>query len=210
MSNHFQDKLQRLAAEAAHIDSRIPFEHLIVASAAAAAIAAKFDLQPDQVRVIPVPDGTPCLAAVYTGTGLYEGSWEEIQATDTNEVYKLDIGGIACDSRSGMSYRVYRAMYRVLSTEANAQGRLCLADYLSPDDPAYEPRTHTWLTAHPAANSLAPIGIVRHDGQTVECGTKSMYGDYSSIRFRPAVIIGPKLVDAYFDANPGDADMDTI
>jgi hypothetical protein len=210
MTSSHENRLHAAATEAANFDeASIPYEHLLVASATADALAAKFELPRRGIRTIPVTeDGETHAVVIHTGTGLRRGSWNDIHAPEHTQDFRLDIGGVSLDSRAGMSFPAYEAMYRVLKSEARVQGRPCMPDKLPKDDPRYEERTWTWLTAYTAVDGEAPIGQVRHDGDVIEADTRHARGGFEAVRFRPAITIGHELVEAYFSVHPDAADLD--
>ncbi len=197
---------ERNAVETTWLDeNQIPYQHLRLAVKAIESISDKFDVNPSSVRAIPLAYGVGNteLAVVYTGTGIALGSWDDIvNAPDTD--YTIDIGGATMDSRCGMTFSVYQAMYRVLNAESKAQGRPCMPDSLPKDDPRYEPRTWTWLTGeNPTANSpLAPIGTVRLDGQHTEVELRNRGGNFEAICFRPAIVIGDEAAAIFESLHP--------
>lgn len=206
MSAGFAYERAQAHEQATLLDScHISSEDILVASEVSAAMVEKFGFDANDVRTIPVisEENQPAKAVVvYTGPGLAKGSYDDICLPERRDEFDVSFGGVVVGTREGMDFPTYQAMYKALYTEAQAMGKLCMTDHLPKDDPLYQERTWTWLTAYQPVDGYASIGTVRYAGDVTEPDTRPSSGDFDAVRFRPAVAITRLLVNTFLANNP--------
>ena len=116
--------------------------------------------------------------------GLNRGSWDEIFAASEPGEFVITLGGLACDTRAGMTYDLYLALVE----RAKALGVSVLPDSSAGPEADDQPSTCTLLTGEAIDDGRVPFAFVNDDEVGRSWGGR---GNRSGLRFRPAVVLEP-------------------
>ncbi|HVA02625.1 MAG TPA: PaaI family thioesterase [Acidimicrobiales bacterium] len=149
------------------------------------AMAAKFGVEADAVRIVPFdfgPDGTRPLVILGSGNGLKMGSWDDIAEERRQGSLAIDIDGVTVDTGEAMTWAAYQALVR----EAKASGMATLPDSAEVAAQGDQPWTCTLLTGEATSDGRAPFAFVNEGRPGRSWGGTDYLG---GLRFRPAVVI---------------------
>ena len=113
-------------------------------------------LNPEDFGVVAVGEGKNrrTFVMLTTGNGLYKGSYNAIMSND--EDFTVEIDGEAIDTRTAMTWGIYRAFIDQAKADGNP-----LPDSAALAKENNEPHTATWLTGEKPRGLYARYGFVR-------------------------------------------------
>ena len=139
-------------------------------------------LNPEDFGVVAVGEGKNrrTFVMLTTGNGLYKGSYNAIMSND--EDFTVEIDGEAIDTRTAMTWGIYRAFIDQAKADGNP-----LPDSAALAKENNEPHTATWLTGEKPDELFAYFGYVR--GGDADRRWDGQYYGWSGMRVRPGAEI---------------------
>jgi hypothetical protein len=170
---------------AGELVANLPPDTRARADAARAAMARKFDVRPEELELVVVTDdGTPhhLLVMLATSNGLKLGSWDDIFAAREAGELAIEVGDLALDPCTGMTWRAYKALIAQLAARG-VHPSPDSEDVAAGND---QPWTCTLLTGERLDQGRAPFAFVSRGEPGRSWGGRDYTG---GLRFRPAVVI---------------------